>query len=154
MVAAFFIAIIGLALVFLEFFLPGGVIATCAAILLVLSEVFFAYNNNSIVLNVAYILLLVILTVITVRVALIVVKKRKNTFFLTGDQEGFVAVSFVKEFIGKDGVALTSMRPSGNILVEEKMVQAVSSGEFIEKGTKVRVIGGEGARLIVTPYNE
>jgi len=76
---------------------------------------------------------LLFLTLLVVKGALLRIKKKKNTLYLSEDQEGYVAVSYIKEFVGKEGVVVTPLRPSGNILVENKMVQAVSCGEYIEK---------------------
>ena len=150
---AYALAFFGLLLVFLECFLPGGIAATCGTLLLLLSMVIFVYGHAPLP-GVGYVLLLLFLTGVIVRAALLQIKKRKNSLYLVQDQEGFVAVSFIREFIGKKGVAQTALRPAGNVLVGERMVQAVSSGEYIEKGRPVKVIGGEGARLIVAPITQ
>ena len=41
------------------------------------------------------------------------------------------------------------MRPSGTILIENERIDAVSEGAFIGKGTKIKVVKAEGARIVV-----
>ena len=74
--------------------------------------------------------------------------------YLSTDQEGYMASEFAKEYIGKSGEALSDLKPSGHILVEEKRIQAVSKMGYIHKGSKIEVIGGEGAHLIVKRKEE
>ena len=151
MAIAFILALFGLGLVYVEFFLPGGIMAVAGSLLLLMSVLMLAIGKYPLLLTIAYVILLLFLTYIVIQLALKQVKKRKNTIYLTQDQEGFVASSFIKEFIGKEGVVETPLRPSGNIVVEERLLQAVSTGEYIDRGKKIQVIGGEGARLIVRP---
>lgn len=50
---------------------------------------------------------------------------------------------------GDRGVAATFLRPAGKVTVGDETVDAVSQGEFIEKGTRVRVLAIQGNRVIV-----
>jgi membrane-bound serine protease (ClpP class) len=54
--------------------------------------------------------------------------------------EGYVANQLSKDLIGKTGVASTTLRPSGKVMIEGEVYDAYSRGEFIEKGTKVEVM--------------
>jgi membrane-bound serine protease (ClpP class) len=97
----------------------------------------------------------VVSLVLVIRLALWGITKtgQKNTIMLEDDQTGFVASSFDKELIGKEGVADTDLKPSGKILLEDKEYQAVSEMGYINKGTPVKVLRGEGAHLIVKEKN-
>ena len=53
-----------------------------------------------------------------------------------------------KDLVGKEGVVSSDLKPSGHILVEDNYYQAVSKTGYIEKGRNIKVIGGQGARLI------
>lgn len=70
-------------------------------------------------------------------------------FFLDSAQEGYVASSFEKELVGKQGEALSDLKPAGHILIEGKRHQALSKMGYLVKGTKIEIIGGQGAHLIV-----
>ncbi len=52
--------------------------------------------------------------------------------------------------IGDIGTADSLLRPSGKIVVENRLLDAITDGEFIEQGTIVRIIRIEGNRIIVT----
>ena len=56
--------------------------------------------------------------------------------------------------MGREGEALTDLRPSGTVLIGEERVDAVSESEWIEEGTEVRVVSSEGYRLVVRPLLE
>ena len=60
------------------------------------------------------------------------------------------AVSVGREaLVGREGVALTTLRPSGAALIDDERVDVTADGEFIEKGTRIRVIEAEGPRIVV-----
>jgi len=47
------------------------------------------------------------------------------------------------------GKSFSVLRPSGKILINEKIYDASTNGEFIEKNKKVEVISNEGSSLKV-----
>ncbi|MEM9367651.1 MAG: NfeD family protein [Planctomycetota bacterium] len=51
--------------------------------------------------------------------------------------------------VGDQGVAMSPLRPSGKILVGDDAVDVITEGDFVDAGTAVRVVGKQGARLIV-----
>ena len=66
------------------------------------------------------------------------------------DKEGgFVSSKEEKDYIGKEGTALTFLRPSGKIEINGLMLDAISQGRYIEKDKTVLVLKVEGSRLIV-----
>lgn len=52
-------------------------------------------------------------------------------------------------YLGKTGTAITDLRPAGTARIEEKRVDVVSRGEYINKGSMVRVTAVEGNRVVV-----
>ncbi len=50
---------------------------------------------------------------------------------------------------GKDGTALTDLRPAGTVLIEGKRYDVVSRGEYIEKGTTIEVAMVDSNRVVV-----
>ena len=79
-------------------------------------------------------------------------KGKFKGIFLNTAQNGYVASEFAKELIGKKGEAISDLKPAGHILVEGKRYQAVAKIGYIEMGSSIEVIGGEGAHLIVKVY--
>lgn len=63
--------------------------------------------------------------------------------------QGYVATQILEPLIGKKGIAETVLRPSGKVLIEDKLYDAYTRGDYIEKGQSVEVISDEGASLKV-----
>lgn len=145
------LAFIGLFLIYLEFFLPGGIPASFGSIILIGSLVTFFYEFNSYRWLFAYLGLLIVFVVLTCFLALSHIRSTggRNSFYLKADQKGFYASSYDKSMLDKEGVALTPLRLSGHILIEGKQHQALARSRFIKKGQPVQVIGGRGSYLIV-----
>ena len=62
----------------------------------------------------------------------------------------FVALSAARsELIGKSGIALTPLRPSGIAMVDGKRLDVLASGEFVAKGESVTVVSIEGIKINV-----
>ncbi len=53
------------------------------------------------------------------------------------------------ELIGKSGIALTPLRPSGIAMVDGKRLDVLASGEFVAKGESVTVVSIEGIKINV-----
>ena len=67
------------------------------------------------------------------------------------EKAGFVSSSQkLTGFEGKEGVALSVLRPAGKVKIGGTVLDAVSSGDFIEKGQPVRVQKAESSYVVVT----
>lgn len=64
-------------------------------------------------------------------------------------KSGYVSTIQAKELIGKKGKALTDLRPSGTVLIDNKRIDVVTAGEYIERGNKIIVISEEGSKVVV-----
>jgi membrane protein implicated in regulation of membrane protease activity len=53
------------------------------------------------------------------------------------------------ELVGAEGVSFTTLRPSGMVKISGRKYSAVTSGEYIEKDTPVRVVAVQGSRIVV-----
>ena len=53
------------------------------------------------------------------------------------------------KLIGDRGVALTPLHPSGRIEIGDKILDAVTEGNFIEKGQPIEIVEVEGNRIVV-----
>lgn len=60
-----------------------------------------------------------------------------------------VARADYKQLGGKEGVALTDLRPSGKVSIEEEVYDALTMGEYITKGTAIKVVKHEGYSIVV-----
>jgi len=155
---------IGLILVFLEIFvIPGFGIAGISGIIMIIVSLFLALTGTNLpyvdtsIISVAIIqlssalagalILIFILAKFLPKTStfsrLILVDSEKN-------KKGFVSANKISKIVGKKGVALTTLRPSGIAEIDGKRVDVVSEGTYIEKGEKVVVLSSEGFKVVVT----
>lgn len=65
-------------------------------------------------------------------------------------KEGYVAPApELRLFAGKEGIAVTPLRPAGSADIEGRRLDVVTEGEFISTGKRVKVIKVEGTRVVV-----
>lgn len=75
-----------------------------------------------------------------------------GTFVLSEEQKreyGYSSHAAHEELVGKEGIALTTLRPSGTALIDDERVDVVSEGGYIEAKHPIRVVRIEGIRIIV-----
>ena len=53
--------------------------------------------------------------------------------------------------VGSTGSAATDLKPSGAAIIDDKRVDVVSNGAFIDSGSDVIVTKHEGSRIVVEP---
>ena len=71
------------------------------------------------------------------------------------EERGFtIASPEVKSLVGKTGTTSTVMRPSGLVEIEGQRYTAQTPGDFLEKGTKIRVIEVRANRIVVEKVPE
>ncbi|MED3571576.1 nodulation protein NfeD [Cytobacillus praedii] len=144
--------VIGIGLIIAEFFLPGG-IAGILGLAAILGSLFLASDN---IIHMGISILIAISVSILASILMIKVFGRKMKIFRkliltdsTKTEQGYVSNKNRLELIGLEGYALTALRPSGTIVIEDERIDAVSEGAFILKDAKVRVVKAEGSRIVV-----
>ena len=69
-------------------------------------------------------------------------------------EEGYVSQKDYSAYVGKRGIAISSLRPAGVGLFDQERLDVVTEGEFIEKDTPIQIIRVEGYRLVVRAVEE
>jgi membrane-bound serine protease (ClpP class) len=65
-------------------------------------------------------------------------------------EEGYVGISDHSSLAGKEGVAVTPLRPAGTAEIDGKRMDVVTMGDYIKAGEHIKVVKVEGNRIIVT----
>ncbi len=151
-VMLFFVS--GMALVFAEFFLPGLILGTIGFILVIISAILgvYAYPNYAVfiivgqLIGVAGCVALGFWILTRTRASKLLVQKHSQQA-----EAGYVSAPSDTSLLGREGFVLTALRPSGTIQVDDKRVDAVSDGIFIENKKRVRVTQVHGSRVVVEP---
>ena len=139
---------VGLILLFLETILPGliagflGLCALFAAIVYSYIEFDIKTGNTTLLIVLA---LLVVGTLLWVK---FFPESAVARMFVSRRQIGTVGAE-KPELLDQSGVALTPLRPAGTAVINDKRVDVVTEGGFIDKGTPVRVVAIEGLRVVV-----
>ena len=69
----------------------------------------------------------------------------------TDRDEGYTSADVRTDMEGAEGVAITDLRPAGVGLFGDERMDVVSESEWIEEGTRIRVLSAEGYRHVVRP---
>lgn len=151
MIEASGLLVLSLLLLFLEFCLPGGILAILAACSYFAALYLLIYSGYGIGQIVLFFVISQLLVIATVKIAIRYIRKssKDNTFFLEVTQTGYQGAFVDKTLIGKVGSAVSDMGPSGFVLIDGKRLQAISSGPYITRGEAIVVIGAQGAYLVV-----
>jgi membrane-bound serine protease (ClpP class) len=64
-------------------------------------------------------------------------------------KEGFQSAAALKSYVGKTGKSLSPLRPTGRAAIEQKTLDVITEGEFIDKDKLIKVIKVEGNKIIV-----
>ncbi|MBO2516360.1 MAG: hypothetical protein CW338_03670 [Clostridiales bacterium] len=144
----------GVSLVVLEVFLPGfGLPGISGCILLTASIVLsFIYHGSTVGLIVLFAALALCAVSLTFSLrSASKGKLSKSALILKNEEESAADENDNSALLGKEGTALTVLRPAGMAEFEGVKTNVVSDGEYIEKGARVVISQIEGARIVVKP---
>ncbi len=159
-IPALICTLVGIGLLVLEAFMPGFGVAGISGILFEAAAVILVYITSGPLA--AAVTLLVALTVaaIVLSVSLRSAAKGKlsqSEMILRGTErpeDGYVAAEDMKVFLGHTGTVITTLRPTGMAEFDGVKLNVMSSGEFIEAGTQVRIEKVDGSRILVRALSE
>ena len=64
-------------------------------------------------------------------------------------RSGYATEPETYELVGKEGEALTDLRPSGTAIFDDNRIDVVTEGSYLTKGTKVIVVKEAGSKVVV-----
>ena len=68
-------------------------------------------------------------------------------------EDGYSISQGYEKLIDQKGISITDLRPSGKVLVEDTIYQAITTGDYIEKNSNIVVIKIEENQLVVKNQN-
>lgn len=145
--------ILGVVLLLIEIFLiPGFGLTGISGIILIFVSIFFTLGGGEKALysiGVVAAILLVLFVILLILFPRLPIWKKLGLKERLETEKGYTSYTKIDELVGKEGIVLTTLRPAGTIEIDGKRYDALSLGEFIEKGTKIKVIKVEGGKIIV-----
>lgn len=156
MTLIFLLLLVGVLLLAAEVILPGGIVGAIGGLMMIIGCVVaftrLGPGGGSITLVSA-----LVLTAIVLYIEFRVVPKTRfgRRAFLDRAITGVSAPSTedLDSLIGKPAEAVTTLAPSGYVMVDGKRREAFCRSGLAEKGARLEVIGSENLRLIVTQKN-
>ncbi|MBN7572825.1 serine protease [Clostridium sp. 2-1] len=144
--------IVGFGLVLLEMHIPGfGLPGIAGAICLILAVVLTAENFAQ-----ALVMALGILAILGIMLGVVLTFFTKGKLFkpliLPDEQKkehGYISSSDLDYLLGKTGVAVTDLRPTGSVDIDGVKFDVISEGEYIRKGTNIEIFKVSGVKLLV-----
>jgi membrane-bound ClpP family serine protease len=149
------LVILGLILIALEvLFLPGLIVGILGGLLILIAMIY-----STLTIGIEAGIITIVFSLVSIIILFISFKKLKvwDRFVLKDEQKLSASGKLnynENEIIGKTGIALTDLRPSGFILIDNKKIDAQSNGEFIPKNSKIEIISVEGSKVKVKKLEE
>lgn len=148
--------IIGLLLLVVEMFIPGfGIAGGAGLVLLILGIILTARTPFE-----AFVMVIILILLIVGALAIIMRSAKKGKlskklilWSAAKHEDGFSTSSDMSALLGKEGIALTVLRPAGSGEFLGQRLDVVTDGTFIERGTKIRIVRTEGRRILVEPID-
>ncbi len=142
---------LGLLLICIELFIPGG-IAGAIGCCIVFLTILFRTNSLSDFFIVLFMVTLIAIGICCLIWRIIPKEIRNRTLYLQTDlskKEGYFPAPERGGYLNQEGVTKSILRPSGKIQIGSEILDAQAEQAFIEAGKPVIVIGVEGSQLIV-----
>lgn len=148
---AWTLVFIGLLLMSLELFVPGGVLGIIGLICFMGAVIGIWMDYGTIWGLTAFLCALVLtIGVVIIEMALLRRSPLASRFFLINKNPDTANnPPAAPDYTGRTGEALTTMAPTGIVLIDGQRVEAASQDGLLHKGTPIRVVGRDTFRVIV-----
>lgn len=128
--------------------LPGLTIAAIGSFCCLVVAVAWAFTSEG--LAIGFIVLVIVLVILTILTLIFLRSKTWHRVSLTAKLEEAVDESIdTRVSIGDRGVAMTRLAPMGKVLVEGKIFEAKSMGDYIDQQSRIEIIGFENSNVVV-----
>jgi membrane-bound ClpP family serine protease len=141
--------ILGIMVVVVEIFIPSLGVLMAIALSLLLYSIYLVFTTISSFAGMVFLgmdlLTVPFLLILGLKILAVSPLALKNRL---SSKEGVVTAS-LKEYVNKQGHAVTDLRPSGIALIEGKRLDVVTDGDYVEANTPIMVTGVTGNQIIV-----
>lgn len=145
--------VLGLVLLITEIFIPGfGVFGITGIISCVLSIMFAFSDIKQAFISIIFAFIASCIIIYLLLKYVIKTPILNKVVLDTKQEESKGYTAFYKDntnLLGREGIALTPLRPSGLGLFGKEKFDVLSNGKFILKGEKIQIIKVEGNKIIV-----
>lgn len=144
--------ILGLILIFIEMHTPGFGLPGIAGSISVFFSIYWTIIQKGGALQAIITGIFVVVSLIIFLAIYLPRSRVWKKFGLPQEQKkdlGYTAVQERKDLIGKKGITITMLRPTGFVEIDGERLEAYTESEFIEPNVEVLVIKVEGNKIFV-----
>lgn len=148
-------SVVGVGLLVAEVFMPGFGVPGISGIILELISVAMTFRKYGALAALGHLVVILAIVGIAISVSLRSATKGRlsESPIILHESEttdaGYIATADMDIFLGKEGETTTVLRPTGMAEFEGVKLNVVSDGEYIPKGTRVRVMRVDGISVVV-----
>lgn len=150
LIAALFL--VGVILLGIEVFVPGGVLGVCGGLALfggcVLAFLDHGAGGGALAVLVA---LALVVAMLVFEFGILPKTPMGKRLFLNASVSGKTAPQRDPGLVGRSGRTVTALAPSGYVLIQGRQHEAFSRAGFLDADVAVKVVGFDNFRLIVIP---
>ncbi|MCR5104278.1 MAG: serine protease [Eubacterium sp.] len=146
------VLLIGIFLIGVEFYMPGFGIPGISGIICTLAGIFLTGRNMPERIIVGVIAIVVVAVMLVISIVIFNSKKIKSPIKLETDLQGknlFIEEKDMEYLIGKKGIAMTDLKPSGKGEFDGVKLDIISSNYYIKKGSALVISAIKNNRIIV-----
>jgi len=149
---AIILLVAGFVLIGIEMVLPGFSVPGVAGIICLIAGIFMAADDikEGVIITLVVLGLLLIMMVTVLK--LLSSGKLKSPIVLQEEQaksEGYISSGDLQYLLGKEGVAITDLRPTGRADFDGITFDVITEGSYVEKGAALIIYKVQGSKLIV-----
>jgi len=151
----FFIPVVlqlaGVLIIIAEIILPSGGLLSLVAVGLFGYSLFIVFHDISTMAGTYFVLTDLIIIPALLALGLKILARSPATLRETlSSENGVVSQSpELESFMGREGKSVTDLRPGGTAIIDDKRLDVVSRGEYIEKDSNLIVVEVTGNQIIV-----
>jgi len=142
----------GILLLIIELYVPGFGFFGISGISGILVSIFLTLGGNMVAITILSISLVIAIVAFLLILKFLpssrlwtkmVLKEAENA------EAGFSSSYDYSSYLGREGVVVSLLRPAGRMNIDGVHIDVVSEGQYIEPGTKVKVVSVNGSRIVV-----
>ncbi|MBR0157307.1 MAG: hypothetical protein IJM20_07310 [Clostridia bacterium] len=149
--------LVGIALVVIEMIIPGfGIAGVSGGAAIIAGLIVSSKTFGAAMFTLAIIVILLCIAALIIFKVVFGKKHLKSKLVLEESIKGNsteLDAAAAAELVGKEGTALSMLRPSGIAMIDGKRLDVLAKGEFIQKGDAVVVTEVEGLHISVEKKN-
>jgi membrane-bound ClpP family serine protease len=146
--------IVGIAIIAAEVLIPSGGILTLLATAILSYSLYAVFTTTTVATGWVFVGVDLVVIPLVLIVGFRFLAKSPVTLRTQLSSDGGVRAqnAHLKSYIGRQGFAITPLRPSGIAVFDKERLDVVTEGSFLDQGTAVEIIAVTGNQIIVRQF--